>query len=177
MPDYSKKSSKKKTVAGDKAYQRDDKEDRSLGYRLFRRELGKSLKDGRYRKTPYTSDIDQVEFIFHDKKPIPVAVLEITRYDFDEYDGPAHSWAKYRQAILDRYFLRDSQGQFIQMISNKLGCEAWIVLFRHDLKAFWLFDVMHKDANWIRKTDEEYQEWLVDLRTKNMEKLDNECVD
>ena len=173
MTDYSKDSSKKKTVDGAKALQRSDTEDRSLIYRDWRRETGKTEKSGVRRKTPYVTDLDQVEFIFVDNKPVPVAILEITRYDFDEYDGHNSSWAKYRSAILDRYFIRDSQGKFIQTIATILNCEAWIVLFRNDLESFWLFDLMHRDALWVKKNSDEYKEWLANLRTKALAKLEN----
>ena len=174
MTDYASQKSKKTTAAGTKARQRDDKEDRSILYRDFRREVGKTEKNGRFRKTAYTSDLDQVEYLFIKDQPIPIAVFEITRYDFDEYAGPNHSWAKYRSAILDRYFLRDAQGKFIQAIAKKLECEAWIVLFRNDLESFWLFDLMHQDALWIHKDANEYKEWLVSMRERALEKIKNE---
>lgn len=172
MVDYSKKSSKKTTADGSKAYQRGaDKEDRSLIYRNWRREVGKTEKNGRYRKTCYTSDLDQIEYVFHKDVPYPVAVFELTRYDHDEYDGPAHSWAKYRQSILDRFFLRDAQGKFVIKIAELLGCDAYIILFRKDLEAFWIFDMTHRDAQWVRKDADEYKLWLTELRDKKMESL------
>lgn len=175
MTDYSSKSSKKLTKDGTKARQREDKEDRSLMYRDWRREVGKTEKDGRFRKTSYTTDLDQIEYVFVKDVPIPVAILELTRYDFDEYEGTNHGWAKYRSSILDRYFIRDAQGRVIKELARLLNCEAWIVLFRHDLEAFWLFDLWHKDATWVRKTPEEYKQWLADLRTRKLETLKNEC--
>lgn len=174
MPDYGSQSSKKKTAEGTKARQRNDTEDRSLIYRDWRREVGKTEKDGRYRKTAYTSDLDQVEYIFVKNEPIPIAIFELTRYDFDEYDGPNHSWAKYRSAILDRYFLRDAQGRFIQTVARKMEVPAFIVLFRHDLEAFWIFDLMHRDAVWVRKDAEQYKEWLAQLRLDALEKIDGD---
>jgi hypothetical protein len=173
MPDFSKQSSKKKTEAGTKARQRNDTEDRSLIYRDWRREVGKTEKNGRFRKTGYTSDLDQVEYIFYKNEVHPIAIFELTRYDFDEYDGANHSWAKYRSSILDRYFLRDAQGKFIQTVARKMELPAFIILFRNDLEAFWIFDLMHRDAVWERKDAEQYKEWLADLRTQALEKLTN----
>lgn len=175
MTDYASKSSKKLTADGTKARQRDDKEDRSIIYRDFRREVGKTEKNGRFRKTAYTSDLDQVEYLFVKGEPIPIAIFEITRYDFDEYDGPNSSWAKYRSSILDRYFIRDAQGKFIQAIAEKLDCEAWIVLFRNDLESFWLFDLMHRDALWIHKDADQYKVWLADMRSRALLKIESKA--
>lgn len=173
MTNYASKESKKTTKIGTKARQRDDKEDRSIAYRDFRREVGKVEKNGRLRKTAYTSDLDQIEYVFLNNKPIPIAIFEITRYDFDEYDGPNHAWLRYRSAIIDRYFKRDAQGKFIQTIAEKLDCEAWIVLFRFDLESFWLFDLMHRDALWIHKSADEYKQWLADMKERALKKLND----
>ena len=96
--------------------------------------------------------------------PIPVAILELTRYDFDEYDRESQSWAKYRSAILDRYFFRDAQGRFIKVMSERMGVPAFIVLFRKDLGSFWLFDMCDPKALWIHKEPEEYKEWLCTMK-------------
>jgi len=171
MTNYKSQSSKKKTKEGTKARQREDKEDRSLAYRDYRRMVGTSYKDGRKRKTAYVSDIDQIEYIFVDDKPVPIALFEITRYDFDEYDLQSHSWAKYRTSILDRYFSRDSQGKFIVTIAKLLNCNAYIILFRYDVQSFWIFDLMNKNAFWLHKNADEYKEWLAELRTSALEKM------
>lgn len=166
MPDYSSQSSKKKIEGGVKARQRDDNEDRSLIYRDFRRE---TVKKGEKKKTCYTSDVDQVEYIIVKGETIPVAILEITRYDFDEGDRPSQSWAKYLSAVLDRYFFRDNQGRFVKTIAAKLGIPAYIVLFRHDLEKFWIFDMCDTKALWIYKGKEEYRDWLAEIKLKALE--------
>jgi len=162
--DYSDKSSKLLTADGSKALQRLDTEDRTTGYRLWRREIGKTVKDGRKRRTPYTSDLDQIEYIFVDDVPVPVGILELTRFDMDENDMPSTSWMKYRNSVWERFFLRDAQGRFITMIAKALNCQAWIVLFRHDLQSFWLFNMLDQEASWIHKDASTYQDWLVELR-------------
>ena len=171
MTDYTKKSSKKLTEDGGKAKQRVDDEDRSQSYRLWRREIGKKIKNGRRRASPYAIDIDQLEHIYIDDKPIPVALLEITRYDFDEKDAGVGGWSKYRQSILNRYFTRDAQASIVSMVSDKLECPAYIVLFRHDLKSFWLFDIKCgiESSTWFHLTEQEYVDWLVALKTRKME--------
>ena len=164
MTDYTSDTSKKKTKFGTKARQRDDKEDRTIVYRDFRRDVGKTIKDGRKRNTCYVSDLDQIEYIFVDNVPIPVAVLEITRYDFDENKLAPHSWAKYRTSILNRYFTRDAQGKFIVNIAKNLNCLAYIVLFRCDVESFWVFDLLNNNHFWKHFSKDEYIEWLVTLR-------------
>lgn len=159
---------KKKTEAGTKAYQRTDTEDRSLVYRNFRRE---TVKKGSRRSTCYTSDLDQIEYVIVKDEIHPVAILELTRYDFDEYDGPPQRWAKYRSAVLERYFYRDAQGKFVQTMAKKIGVPAYIVLFRNDVKSFWLFDVCDPKALWIHKDEDEYKNWLQDLKTDFINKL------
>lgn len=171
MTDFASQSSKKKTCIGTKARQRTDDEDRSLIYRDFRRLVGNQEKDNRIRKTAYTTDLDQVEYIFINGIPIPIAILEITRYDFDEYEGNIYSWIKYRTSILNRYFLRDAQGKVIQALAAALKCRAFIVLFRKDLGSFWIFDMIDKNADWIHKDQNEYKQWLIELREQALKVL------
>jgi len=154
---------KKKTASGAKARQRPDTEDRSLVYRDWRREV---VGKGKGRSTCYTSDIDQIEYVIVNNQVVPTVLLELTRYDFDEYDGPSQNWEKYLAAILDRYFLRDAQGIFVKAVSQKMDIPAFIVLFRNDMESFWLFDVNDKDALWVHKSPDEYKEWLCEFKTK-----------
>jgi len=171
MTDYASKSSKKMLKdGGGKAYQRDDREDRTLDYRLLRREFGKS-KTGRFRDTPYTSDVDQVEYIFHKNEIHIVAMLELTRYDMDEGSLPPPSWVRYRSSLLTRYFNRDAQGKFCLKMSSLVGCPVWIVLFRKDLEAFWIFDITKNNSTWERKTQKEYSDWLSELKTNKLNEL------
>ena len=168
MTDYSSRKSSIQTESGTKARQRSDTEDRSLVYRDWRRE---AVAKGKKRDTCYTSDLDQVEYVIHKGEVFPVAILELTRYDMEETDMAAHSWAKYRQAVLERYFVRDAQGKFIQKISSLLQVPAYIVLFQKNLTSFWLFDVNDQKALWIHKTPEEYKAWLIEIKTKYVEHL------
>lgn len=169
MTDFTSRSSSIKTESGTKARQRDDTEDRSLVYRDWRRE---SVGKGKKRSTCYTSDLDQVEYVIHKDEVYPVAIIELTRYDMEETDMAPHSWAKYRQSILDRYFIRDAQGKFIKKLSNLIGVPAYIVLFQKNLTSFWLFDVNDTQALWIHKTPEEYREWLASLKTAKVKDLE-----
>lgn len=171
MTDFTDKKTRIETEAGTKARQRTDKEDRTLVYRDWRRE---AVSKGKRRSTCYTSDLDQIEYIIHKDEVYPVAVLELTRYDMEETDMAAHSWGKYRQSILERYFVRDAQGKFVQKMSALLNVPAYIVLFQKNLTSFWLFDLNDQKALWIHKTPDEYREWLTKLKTDKVEQFRNE---
>ena len=165
---------KKLTDGGGKAMQRTgDTEDRSLPYRSFRREV---CKKGSKKETPYTCDIDQVEYIISKDQVYPVALIDITRYDQDEYAGKPESWSKYRAAVLDRYFFRDNQGNFMRTIANMLKIPAYLVLFRKDVQSFWVFEMTRKDADWVRMDQEEYMNFLKKLRTDAFQKLQEEAT-
>lgn len=165
---------KKLTASGAKARQRDDTEDRTLVYRDWRREV---VGRGKRRATCYTSDLDQIEYVIVKNVPIPVAILELTRYDHDEHDGPSQSWAKYKSAILDRYFFRDAQGRFVKVMAERMGVPAYIVLFRKDLGSFYLFDMIDPRANWVHMEPDEYKEWLCQLKADAIEEIKGETKD
>ena len=159
---------KELTEKGTKARQRKDREDRSLIYRDWRRE---AVSRGQRRQTCYTCDLDQIEYVFIKDEPHPVAILELTRYDHDEHDGTSQQWARYKAAVLDRYFFRDSQGRFVKAVAKGLGIPAYIILFRKDLKSFNIFDMVDPKANWIHKNDDEYRRWLCDLKSNFLEQF------
>lgn len=161
---------KKMTESGTKARQRDDTEDRSLPYRDYRRVAG-ATKQGSRRSTCYVTDVDQVEFVMVKDEVHIVAIIDITRYDDDEYSKKPESWAKYRQAVLDRYFFRDAQGQFMRAVATKLGVPAYLVLFRKDAKSFWIFEMTKKDADWVHMSDEEYYEFLKKLKSDALARI------
>ncbi len=165
---------KKLTASGAKARQRSDNEDRTLAYRDWRREV---VGRGHRRSTCYTSDLDQIEYIIVDNIPIPVAILELTRYDHDEHDGQSQSWAKYKSAILDRYFFRDAQGRFVKVMAERMGVPAFIVLFRKDLGSFYLFDMIDPHVNWVHMEPDEYKEWLCQLKSDATIKIKREKKD
>lgn len=164
------KLEKKTTASGAKAYQREDKEDRTLLYRNWRREV---VSKGSRRSTCYTSDLDQIEYVIINDEVHPVAIFELTRYDDDENNFKEQSWAKYRSAILDRFFYRDAQGKFVRKMASLLGIPAFIVLFRKDLESFWTFEMTDNMATWKHKTPEEYRDWLAHLKTTTTEKIKN----
>ena len=136
----------KRTAAGAKAHQRDDKEDRTIAYRIWRREVGGS---------PYTSDVDQVEWVVVDGEVVPAAVLELTRIDHERI-GPA-----YLQAILDRYNTQ-GQGMFARHVGRRLRCDAYIVAYKHDLTTYHLYN-LSQERGWVEMSQERYTTWLQQL--------------
>jgi hypothetical protein len=136
----------KRTAAGAKAYQRDDREDRTIAYRIWRREVERS---------PYTSDVDQVEWVVVDGEVVPAAVLELTRIDHERI-GPA-----YLQAILDRYNTQ-GQGMFARHVGRRLRCDAYIVAYKHDLTTYHLYN-LSQERGWVEMSKERYTAWLQHL--------------
>jgi hypothetical protein len=143
----------KRTATGAKAHQRDDREDRTIAYRIWRRGVEGS---------PYTSDVDQVEWIFVDGRVVPVAVLELTRIDHERI-GPA-----YLQAILDRYD-RQGQGMFARHVGRALQCNAYIVAYRYDLSTYHLYNLT-QNRGWVTMTQEEYSIWLQQHRDRAVQR-------
>ena len=90
---------KKLNTSGQKAYQRSDREDRTLPYRDWRRTV---------TLNGFCLDIDRIKFTLVDGEPMPVAITELTRTAREEVPG-----AGYLTAITDRYFGRDIQGRTV----------------------------------------------------------------
>lgn len=150
MTDWKSQDSKKK-IAGTnaKARQRDDKEDRTIAYRDWRRTFPQG--------SPFTTDLDQIEVRKINGELRPVAVLELTRTDGD---GPVGQ--KYLDAITDRFFYRDGQGELAVGLANRLGTKAAIVLFRYNLKDFWVYNLSDREG-WFYMTAPQYQRWISKL--------------
>lgn len=146
-------------------------EDRSCDYRDYRRSIAIG---GDRHSTAYTSDIDQIEYIIIDDEVYPVALLELTRYDFDEKTRHIQRWNAYKKAIVNRYFSRDAQGKFITKISSLMDIPAFIVLYRNDLESFWLFNLNNPDGGWSHKNKSGYEIWLSELKKYTIRKVRNE---
>ena len=131
-------------------YSNGRQEDRMFPYSLWHRhELGSK---------ECVQDLDQVEYRF-DKEGniIPVTILEVTRMDVGwENRDPNETYLK---NIEHRFFNRDAQARAIQHLARMLRVKAWIVLFRGDLQAFWVFDIRARGP-WHRLTDAQYKRWI-----------------
>jgi len=147
MTDWTSDDSKK-FVPGtrSKARQRDDKEDRTIAYRDWRRTFPKG--------SPFTTDLDQIEIRRIDGQLQPVAVLELTRTD-----GTGPVGQGYLNAITDRFYKRDGQAALAVHLADRLDCKAAIVLFREDLTEFWVFNLSDRDG-WFHMTAAQYQRWI-----------------
>lgn len=133
---------------GAKARQRKDRENRLTEYTDWRRKLGDDF---------YCTDVDQLEWREIDGVLTPVAVLELTMVE-----GNAHVPQKYLNNILDRFLIRDGQGEMAQRLAAKLGVKAWIVLFRWDLTEFWVYDLCGT-RRWYHTSPAKYKAWLEGL--------------
>ena len=133
----------------EKVRQRSDQEDRLSDYRRWRWRLGAGC---------FVSDIDQVEWRLVEGQIAPAMVLEMTRLDGDAVPSPS-----YLQAIIDRFTKRDGQGLAVCEIARRLGVDAVIVLFRHDLTEVWLYN-LSTSIGWHHGSFPTYEKWIRELR-------------
>jgi hypothetical protein len=130
-----------------KGKQRADTEDRMTDYRAWRWNWGNGC---------YVNDIDQVEWRLHGGEITPVVALEMTQYDTND----RHPTSNYLSAILNRYENRDAQAESIKAFAKRLGVDAIIVLFRENLKEFWLYNLTLGEG-WVHKDQAAYKTWLM----------------
>lgn len=138
---------KKKDKSGQKAYQRNDREDRSLVYRDWLR----TVETG-----GWWLDIDMVKFKNVDGQPTPVAITELTRSDSNTPVGQ-----KYLDAIINRYFGRDKQGQTIEKLGKLLGVPCYLVLFNKAMT--WTKVYSFRQKKWRSFSPEEWATYLKKL--------------
>lgn len=131
---------------GQKAYQRTDNEDRSLVYRNWLRTVD---TDG------FFIDIDFIKWRVRDGAKVPVAITDLTRCD-SETAGEA-----YRNAITDRLFKRDSQGELLQTLGDLLKIPVYLVLFQKDMKWLWVYSFQRKE--WKEFTPDAWVKYLKNL--------------
>lgn len=138
---------KKRNQVGQKSFQRgSDREDRTLVYRDWLRTIE---TDG------FFLDIDMVKFRFHEGKLFPVAITELTRCDSEDCSEA------YRNAIIQRIFQRDAQGEAITSVGNGLGIPIYLVLFPLNVGWLWVFSWRRKE--WRRFTPEAWAAFLKNL--------------
>jgi hypothetical protein len=101
------------------------------------------------------TDIDIVEWV-GGRKPELVSLVDVTRAD-------AHISVtkRYRDAILERYFLRDIQGRFLYQVAEVTGLPAILVLYRQGIEhslpgseELWSFDIRNTTCggHWLKMT-------------------------
>lgn len=135
---------KKLNSDGTKAYQRgDDREDRSLIYRNWHRTLKEFIM----------FDVDTIEWRYRNNELIPVAIIELTRTDSENVGE------KYLQAILDRFNIRDKQGEMIRKVADALKVNAYITLFNQQLSKFWVYN-LSQNRGWRIFNQKQYIDFL-----------------
>lgn len=135
---------KKLTDSGQKAYQREDNEDRSLGYKNWLR----TIKDS----NGFPLDVDMIKWKNKDGKFVPTAITEITRCD-SESVGKG-----YLDAITQRFFVRDSQGKVIRELSKLLNVPAYLILYQKDMLWMWVYS-FQKDGWKLFSPDQWAEYW------------------
>lgn len=132
---------------GQKAYQRTDREDRSLVYKDWLRTV----------KTPkgFFMDIDMIKWGTVDGKIVPKAITELTRCDHEEINE------RYLRAIIDRWFFRDKQAAVVTALAEQLHVPAYLVCFQKDMKWLWVFSFQKKE--WKHFTTEDWATYLSEL--------------
>lgn len=137
---------KKYNGTGQKAYQRDDNEDRSLVYRNWLRTV---------ETNGFFIDIDFVKWRTVNGEPKPVAITDLTRCD-SETAGD-----NYRAAIIHRLFVRDKQGELLTQLGKSLNIPVYLVLFQKEMKWVWVFSFQKKE--WREFTPHTWAEYLKTL--------------
>ena len=135
---------KQLTDSGAKAQQRTDNEDRAKIYRDWHRTLKADLA---------MFDVDTIEWRRGENGLVPVAVIELTRTDSEDVRE------SYLKAILDRFDVRDKQGEAIRKVAKALGVNAYITLFNLKLTKFWVYNLT-QEKGWNSFTKEEYIKFL-----------------
>ena len=131
-----------------KQHNREDTEDRTTLYRDIRWKQGWPAR--------CCQDVDQVEYSIVDGKVVHVAVLELTRRDpHPKFKTPPQS---YFDSILER-FNSDFQGRFAVQTAEKLGVEAYIILFDDDVERLWVYN-LSREKGFLEFSKEKYFRWL-----------------
>lgn len=131
----------------------------------------KAMRRSFDRYTPYTNDIDQLEWIRNQAGDIVfVGLLEITkRRDLEKY-GPEPTDAFF-EAVLNRYNNRSSQGKVARTAASLLGCPAYIVAYDlGNLSRLWVYPLSSNGGwsdgfnGWRRYTQEQYEDFIMGLK-------------
>jgi len=144
--DWGNETTRGNAITLNKGKQRSQDIDRIADYRKWRWGIGNGC---------YVCDIDHLEYRITGNKIIPVALLELTRVD-----GNIKLPDTYLSGVLDRFKKRDAQSKLITYVAELLSCKVWIVLFRHDLSEFWLYN-LSSDRGWYKSLSlSQYTNWI-----------------
>ena len=97
-------------------------------------------------------DVDFIKF----RAGVPCAITELTRIDSaEEPEKP------YLDAIIDRYYNRDRQGENIERVAMMLEVPAYIILFNSECYWFWVFSCQRHEWKYMDRAT--YIEFLSKL--------------
>jgi len=135
------------TADGKKDWQRDDPTvNREFPYRNWLRTWG-----------AFCVDVDSIMFTSDGNDIRPYALVDITMGDLffeDIKEG-------YLNAIIGRYFGRDSQGKIQKKICELLHIRGYLLLFTNDMLGFWVYSF----------TDEKWKKFTKDAWRLNLERI------
>ena len=137
---------KKINENGQKAYQRTDFEDRSLPYRNWIRTIDCG---------GFFVDVDFIKWRKIENVYTPVAVTDLTRCDSLDVNK------KYLDAVIQRFFIRDAQGDVLTELGKRLGVPVYLVLFQKDL--IWLQVYSFRKKTWQKFTRTTWANFLKKL--------------
>jgi len=129
---------------GQKSHQRQDSEDRSLVYRNW-------LRGNNTNKIWF--DVDLVGCTNENGKISPKIITELTRVDSEEVVGQG-----YLDAIINRWFVRDSQAMLIESVAKILGVPVYLVLYPPSVG--WLNVYSFNKKFWKLFTPDEWVKFL-----------------
>ena len=136
-----------------KKHNRDDTEDRTFAYREARWNLNYGC----------AQDVDYVEYKIVDRKIVYVAVLELTLRETPEglYNPPK----SYFEQVKRRYST-EAQGKFTKATAERLGVDAYIVVFNEEATRFWVYNLSRGYGFKNELNREKYFGWLKKLHDK-----------
>jgi|TARA_R110002074_G_scaffold400942_2_gene597639 hypothetical protein len=125
-----------------------------LSYRAYRRSFGSQYHVG---------DLDHVEWRMIDEVPTPVAILELARIGDEDF------FEHVRWRVLDR-FHEQLRGDFVLSMAEILRVDVYAVVFKKNLKSFWIgdlsnlnLDLVNEDDHWMQLDNSEYERWITNL--------------
>ena len=133
--------------SGGKAWQRDDKEDRTIPYKEW---INSNDTNG------FFLDIDAIKWKTINGEYIPIAITELTACEWETI-----ATLKYLQAIEDRIFNRDKQGHAIKKLGLLLNIPVFWVVFPPSVK--WLYVYSLRAKKWKLFNQEEWISFLKKL--------------
>lgn len=137
---------KKMLANGQKAFQRLDREDRSLVYRDWLRTVDTN---------GFWIDLDFVKWKNINGELRPVALTDLTRTDREFVTNA------YLCAIIERILYRDKQGYMLQKIGQMLNVPVYLVLYPKSMSWTKVYDFAKKE--WLNFTIDGWTEFLKKL--------------